>query len=68
MRWGERRSPRIDLGSGTNCDASATAPVTLGGTGSTGFAYYGLLEDLQIYNRALTSVEVQAQYGGMACP
>ena len=60
----------IDIGSGTDCgvDAGATEPVTFGGTASTGFTFLGLLEDIRVYDRALTSAEVQAIYSGAACP
>ena len=59
----------IDL-SGAPCDAgvTATAPVTFGGTSSTGFVFHGLLEEIRVYDRALTSAEVQALYAGVACP
>jgi hypothetical protein len=66
----EAPSTCIDLGHGMLCDvdATATAPVSFGGTSPTDFAYYGLLEEIRVYNRALTIGEVQALYGGTACP
>lgn len=60
----------IDIGHGTDCgvDASVAEPVTLGGPGSTGYVFLGLLEDVRVYDRALTAAEVQAIYAGTACP
>jgi hypothetical protein len=45
---------------------NAAPPVTLGG--DTGFYFHGLLDDVRIYNRALTAAEVNALYYGYACP
>lgn len=60
----------IDIGQGKECgaDASVAVPVTFGGAGSTGYVFLGLLEDIRVYDRALTAAEVQAIYGGTACP
>jgi hypothetical protein len=45
---------------------NAAPPVTLGG--DTGFYFRGLLDEVRIYNRALTAAEVNALYYGYACP
>jgi hypothetical protein len=53
------------LGTCTN-SATAAPPVTLGG--DTSFYFRGLLDDVRIYNRALSAAEVNALYYGYACP
>jgi hypothetical protein len=51
-----------------SCGASPTAaaPVIFGG--QTDFNFHGMLDDVRIYNRALTASEVSALYQGTACP
>ena len=51
-----------------SCGASPTvaAPVIFGG--QTNFNFHGMLDDVRIYNRALTASEVSALYQGTACP
>jgi hypothetical protein len=36
--------------------------------GQTNFNFHGMLDDVRIYNRALTASEVSALYQGTACP
>jgi len=67
---GQNRNPTCL--SGTNgfggCSSSATAapPVSLGG--QTSFYFHGLLDEVRIYNRALTAAEVSDLYNATACP
>jgi hypothetical protein len=51
-----------------SCGASPTAaaPVIFGG--QTDFNFHGMLDDVRIYNRALTASEASALYQGTACP
>ena len=45
---------------------SATTPVELGG--ESDFPFRGMLDEVRIYNRALTGTEVSTLYSGTACP
>jgi hypothetical protein len=65
---GVLRAPRclVDYGFAP-CDVSGTAglPVILGG--DIDYYFYGELDDVRVFNRALTASEVTALYSGNAC-
>jgi hypothetical protein len=66
---GVPRTLTCQSGNGFNsCNTSGTAalPVSLGG--DTDFFFHGLLDDVRVYNRALTASEVSSLYSGNACP
>ncbi len=51
------------------CDgrsATAGSPVILGG--ESDYPFHGMLDEVRIYNRALSASEVSALYTGTACP
>jgi len=64
----ERASGCLTSAGFTPCTESAVAatPVNLGG--ATDFFYHGMLDDVRVYDRALTASEVAALYSGAACP
>jgi MSHA biogenesis protein MshQ len=47
-------------------NGTAALPVELGG--ESDFPFHGMLDEVRIYNRALTAGEVSTLYSGMACP
>ena len=67
---GQNRNPACLAGTNGfgGCTSSATAapPVSLGG--QTSFYFHGLLDEVRIYNRALTAAEVSNLHNGTACP
>ena len=67
---GQDRNPACLAGTnnfgGCNFSATAAPPVSLGG--QTGYYFHGLLDDVRIYNRALTAAEVSDLYNATACP
>ncbi len=65
---GQNRNAACLTNSGFSpCGQSATAatPVDFGGPG---FPFHGMLDEVRLYNRALTASEVLALYTGTACP
>jgi hypothetical protein len=47
-------------------NGTAALPVELGG--ESDFPFHGMLDEVEIFNRALTASEVSTLYNGMACP
>ncbi|HEV3189421.1 MAG TPA: LamG domain-containing protein [Polyangiaceae bacterium] len=50
----------------TGVNGTAALPVELGG--ESDFPFHGMLDEVEIFNRALTASEVSTLYNGMACP
>jgi hypothetical protein len=44
----------------TGSMAASTAPLRIGGNGVWGEYFKGLIDDVRIYNRALTATEIQS--------
>ena len=67
---GQDRNPACLAGTngfgGCNFSATAAPPVSLGG--QTSYYFHGLLDEVRIYNRALTAAEVSDLYNATACP
>jgi hypothetical protein len=59
-------SGTYDIGNGTSTssDASPTYPVTIGGESNSFYGFGGVLDDVRIYNRALSSDEILKLYNG----
>jgi hypothetical protein len=66
---GQSRSSSCITGAGFNvCDGmrgTARSPVLLGA--KSGYPFHGMLDEVRIYNRALSAYEVSALYAGTAC-
>jgi hypothetical protein len=68
---GRLRSPSCVQSNDGTCSgysATAMAPVTFGGTPDTGHYYRGALDEIRIYNRALTASQARTLFEGTACP
>jgi hypothetical protein len=65
---GQNRNPSCQSSGFSACNAQRTAapPVVLGGESS--FFFQGWLDEVRVYNRALTETEVTALHNGTACP
>jgi len=66
---GKNRNAACRGGGYATCNgvnATAATPIELGG--ESDFPFHGMLDEVRIYNRALTSSEVSTLYGGTACP
>jgi hypothetical protein len=51
-----------------SCEASGAAGLPLQLGGESDYPFHGMLDDVRIYNRALSAGEVSALYTGTACP
>ena len=50
------------------CNVSRTVGLPLSLGGQNDYFFHGRLDDVRVYNRALTAAEVAALYAGTACP